>query len=335
MSYQPCTALITGGCGFIGSNFINYVFEKWPTTCFVNVDKMRDGVSETNIAEKIRHSNRYKLFKRTIRDADLLLSVFSKYQVDTVIHFAALTHVDESFNDRMGTIEENIMSMTILLETITFRFSGIKRFIHISTDEVYGESKENSLPKSEYSVLNPTNPYAASKASCEMILNAYWHSYKIPFITVRMNNVYGPNQSGLNLIPKFITLAVENKPFPLMGDGMHKRNWIHVNDCADAIKRVCEMGKIGDIYNIGTDFEITNYDVTLLIHQTVNELLQREMSEPKFETIIDRPYHDRQYCIDFIKISQELNWKAIIEFRDGLRSTVEHYVEQYFKKYAD
>ncbi|KAL3990514.1 NAD dependent epimerase/dehydratase family protein [Acanthocheilonema viteae] len=332
MSYQPSSALITGGCGFIGSNFISSMFQKWHKTRFVNIDKLTYEIRETNVAAKVRQSNRYKFFKGTIRDIDLLLRLLQDYQIDTIIHFAAITDVDKSYIDRIGTIEENTMSMTILLEVIAFQYNGIKRFVHISTDEVYGESEEGSVLKMEYSLLNPTNPYAASKACCEMILNAYWHSYKIPFVMIRMNNVYGPNQTRTKLIPKFISLAVEGKPYPLMGNGMHKRSWIYVDDCIDAIRRVCEIGKIGEIYNIGTEFEITNYDVTIMIHECVNELLKRNKTSPQFEPIIDRPYHDQRYCIDFTKISQELNWKSITSFKDGLQKTINHYLTEYYSK---
>ncbi|VDM93629.1 unnamed protein product, partial [Onchocerca ochengi] len=198
--------------------------------------------------------------------------------------------------------------------------------------EVYGEAKKGNASNAEYSALNPTNPYAASKACCEMILNAYWHSYKIPFVMVRINNVYGPNQTLSKLIPKFISLAAEGKPYPLMGDGMHTRSWIYVDDCTDAIRCVCEMGKIGEIYNIGTEFEISNYDVTVLIHQTVNELLKRKNTSPTFEPVMDRPYHDRCYCIDFTKISRELNWKSRTTFKDGLQRTIKHYLNEYYDK---
>ncbi|VDK77043.1 unnamed protein product [Litomosoides sigmodontis] len=330
MSHQPSSALITGGCGFVGSNFIGSVFEKWHTTRFINIDKLACEIRETNVAAKVRQSNRYKFFNGTIRDADLLLRLLRDYQVDTIIHFAAMTDVDKSYDDRIGTIEENIMSTTVLLEATALHYNGIKRFVHISTDEVYGESEEGSATKMEYSLLNPTNPYAASKACCELILNAYWHSYKIPFVMVRMNNIYGPNQTQTKLIPKFISLAIEGRLYPLMGDGMHKRSWIYVDDCTDAIRRVCEIGKIGEVYNIGTEFEITNYDVTLLIHQTVNELLKRNKTSPQFELTTDRPFHDRCYRIDFTKISRELNWKSTTSFEDGLRKTIKHYLGKYY-----
>ncbi|VDP13094.1 unnamed protein product [Onchocerca flexuosa] len=348
MSYQPSSVLVTGGCGFIGSNFINSIFQKWHTARFVNIDKLTYEIRETNIAVGIRQSNRYKFIKGTVRDIDLLLNLLKDYQIDTIIHFAAMTHVDKSYADRIGTIEENVISMTTLLEAAAFRYSGIKRFVHISTgsfhflhfrnisnscsDEVYGDSKKGDASNAEYSALNPTNPYAASKACCEMILNAYWHSYKIPFVMVRINNVYGPNQTLSKLIPKFISLAAEGKSYPLMGDGRHTRNWIYVDDCTDAIKCVCEMGKIGEIYNIGTEFEISNYDITMLIHQTVNELLKRKNTSPTFEPIMDRPYHDRCYCIDFTKIFRELNWKSSTTFMDGLQKTIKHYLNEYYDK---
>uniref|UniRef100_A0AAF5RY65 NAD(P)-binding domain-containing protein n=1 Tax=Wuchereria bancrofti TaxID=6293 RepID=A0AAF5RY65_WUCBA len=202
------------------------MFQKWYT--------LTHEIRETNVAAKVRQSSRYKFFKGTVRDIDLFLSLLRGYQIDTVIHFAGMTHVDKSYIDRVGSIEENIVSTTILLEAIALRYNSIKRF----------------------------------------------HSYKVPFVMVRINNVYGPNQTLSKLIPKFIWLAVEGKSYPLMGDGMHKRNWIYVDDCTNAIGRVCERGRIGEIYNIGIEFEITNYDVTVLIHQIVNELLKRNNTSP-------------------------------------------------------
>ncbi|VDM24296.1 unnamed protein product [Toxocara canis] len=334
MVIHPDAVLITGGCGFIGSNFINYVFNKWPSTSFVNIDKLEIGASEENIEEEIAQSGRYKFVHGTIQNLDLLLDVLQENKIDTVIHFAAITHVDESYNDRVGTIAENILSTTTLLEAVTFHYHSLRRFVHISTDEVYGDSGNDIAPKNEKSLLNPTNPYAASKGACELILNAYWHSYKVPYVMVRMNNVYGPRQACTKLIPKFTTLAIEGKPYPLMGDGQHTRSWMYVDDCAEAIRKVTENGRLGETYNIGTDFEKRNYDLTLQIHDMVAKLLDRERTAPKFRRIPDRPYHDRRYFIDFTKISNEMKWRCTTDFDFGLSKTIEYYVNEY-KKNAD
>ncbi|KAK0405946.1 hypothetical protein QR680_018275 [Steinernema hermaphroditum] len=320
--------LVTGGCGFIGSNFINYVFDRWSTASFVNFDKLAWGACEENIPERIRSSGRYVFIKETLLNQRAITKALKDYQIDTVIHFAAVTHVDESYSNRMGTIQENVMSTTALIEAIN---SGteVKRFVHISTDEVYGDSVNDNTPKTEESLPNPTNPYAASKAACEYIIRSYWHSYKLPYVMVRMNNVYGPRQATSKLIPKFTHLALEGKPYPLMGDGQHTRSWMFVDDCAEAILRVTEGGVLGETYNIGTDFEKSNLSLTEMIHEMVTKMTGREKRAIEFAHIADRPYHDRRYFIDFSKIREAMHWECSTPFEEGLRRTIHFYIEQH------
>ncbi|KAJ1351651.1 hypothetical protein KIN20_033007 [Parelaphostrongylus tenuis] len=252
-----------------------------------------------------------------------------------VIHFAAITHVDDSYTDRIGTIHDNIISTTSLLECIVNRnYKEVQKLVHISTDEVYGDSSDDTVPKTENSLLNPTNPYAASKAACEMVIRSYGHSYRLPYVIVRMNNVYGPRQACTKLIPKFTKLALEGKPYPLMGDGLHKRSWMYVEDCSDAIKRVAECGGLGEVYNIGTEFEITNLELTGKIHEIVGKLKKREKSSPSFMPILDRPYHDRRYHIDFSKIKKEMGWQCTTPFESGLMTTINYYVKQHKRELA-
>uniref|UniRef100_A0A0K0F3U3 dTDP-D-glucose 4,6-dehydratase n=1 Tax=Strongyloides venezuelensis TaxID=75913 RepID=A0A0K0F3U3_STRVS len=329
-NHTPKNLLVTGGCGFIGSNFINYIFDKWSETKIINFDKIAFGANEKHIEEEVKNSERYVFIKDTLCDQSSVESALKKYNIDTIIHFAAVTHVDDSYSDRIGTIQENIISTTTLLEAVN-KWGNLKRFVHISTDEVYGDSHNDSTPKSEKSLMNPTNPYAASKAACEVIVNSYHHSYKLPYVMVRMNNVYGPRQAYSKLIPKFTKLALEGSPYPLMGDGMHSRSWMYVDDCAEAIKRVTEKGKISQIYNIGTEFEKANLHLTQQIHSIVNTITQREATEPKFTYIPDRPYHDRRYYIDFSKIHGELNWSCTTPFEDGLRKTINYYVKEHME----
>lgn len=324
----PKNILITGGCGFIGSNFINYIFDNWPSARIVNLDKLATGASPHHIIEKIQNSNRYFFIKGNLINEQLVRETLKENNIDTVIHFAAITHVDESYSDRIGTIQENIISTTTLLEAIN-AYGNIKRLVHISTDEVYGDSKDDEKPKSESSLTNPTNPYAASKAACEMIVRSYHHSYKLPYVMVRMNNVYGPRQAYSKLIPKFTQLALEGKPYPLMGDGMHSRSWMYVDDCARAIQKVTEKGRLGQVYNIGTEFEKCNLHLTQMIHQQVEKILLRDASKIQFQPIPDRPYHDRRYYIDFSKINNELGWSCTIPFEEGLMKTLEYYIQEY------
>jgi len=215
--HTPKNVLITGGCGFIGSNFINYIFDRWSTARIINIDKLAIGASSDNVVEQIRDSKRYNFVHGNLLDIPLIQQILIDNQIDTVIHFAAITHVDESYDNRIGTIQENLISTTSLLESINFA-KCVKKFVHISTDEVYGDSHNDGEPKTENSLFNPTNPYAASKAACELIVQSYHHSYKLPYVMVRMNNVYGPRQAYSKLIPKFTKLAIEGKPYPLMGD---------------------------------------------------------------------------------------------------------------------
>jgi len=326
--HQPKNVLVTGGCGFIGSNFVNYIFGQWPEARFINIDKLAIGASPNNILPEIRSSGRYVFIKGNLLEQELVKATMEKFQIDTVIHFAAITHVDESYSDRIGTIQENVISTTTLLEA-TNSYGKLTRFVHISTDEVYGDSGENEEPKSEKSLPNPTNPYAASKAACEFIVRSYFHSYKLPYVMVRMNNVYGPRQAYSKLIPKFTRLALEGKPYPLMGDGMHSRSWMFVDDCAEAIRRVTESGRMGETYNIGTEFEKANRHLTEMIHAMVNKIMQRDPTEPKFAPIPDRPYHDRRYHINFSKVKEEMKWECTTPFHEGLAKTVEFYVNEY------
>ncbi|KAI6190904.1 DTDP-D-glucose 4,6-dehydratase [Aphelenchoides bicaudatus] len=326
--YTPKNLLVTGGCGFIGSNFINYVFDRWSSARVVNVDKLAVGSKEDNVVQAIRNSNRYKFIHANLLNIPLIQQILSDNQIDTVIHFAAITHVDESYENRIGTIQENVIATTSLLESINGSGCRVK-FIHISTDEVYGDSHDDKEPKTESSLFNPTNPYAASKAACELIVRSYHHSYKLPYVMVRMNNVYGPRQAYSKLIPKFTKLAIEGKAYPLMGNGLHTRSWMFVDDCAEAILRVTEQGQIAECYNIGIEFEKANLHLTQMIHQIVNKVLQREETKPQFAPIPDRPYHDRRYFIDFSKIRQTLGWECTTSFEIGLQRTIEYYIEDY------
>uniref|UniRef100_A0A914GVE2 NAD(P)-binding domain-containing protein n=1 Tax=Globodera rostochiensis TaxID=31243 RepID=A0A914GVE2_GLORO len=292
----PKKVLVTGGCGFIGSNFINYIFGKWPDASFVNLDKLAFGASPEHIVDDIRSSHRY---------------VF--------VH---------------GTIQENVIATTTLLEAINF-YGQVRRLVHISTDEVYGDSMDDATPKCEDSPLNPTNPYAASKAACEVIVRSYHHSYKLPYVMVRMNNVYGPRQAYSKLIPKFTRLALEGKPYPLMGDGMHSRSWMYVDDCAEAIRRIAERGRIGQTYNIGTEFEKCNLHLTEMLHEKVQKLMDRGASKLSFQPVADRPYHDRRYYINFTKIREELGWECTVPFDQGLAATLDYYVREYRKTHRN
>ncbi|KAL3082747.1 hypothetical protein niasHS_010549 [Heterodera schachtii] len=327
----PANVLITGGCGFIGSNFVNFAFDRWPQAKFVNLDKMAPGASEERIEKKCRNSDRYLFVKGNLTEATLIRNILTKNRIDTIVHFAALTHVDESYANPTEYMQENTVAMTVLLEAAKDH-GQLAKLVHISTDEIYGDCLNAEEPKKEQSPMEPTNPYAVSKAACELLLRSYWHSYKVPYVMVRMNNVYGPRQFRNKLVPKFVRLALEKRPFTLAGGGTPKRSWMFVEDCIDGICRVTEKAALGTVYNIGTIFELSNSEMAYRIHHIVNRLIGREEAKPRFEFVPDRPHNDLRYWIDFSKIHRELGWKCRILFEEGITKTVAYYIEEWTKE---
>jgi len=315
--------LVTGGCGFIASNFINYYLPRNPDTHIVNIDAMYYCASEDNVDEKIRNSPLYTLVKGNLCSKDLVDHVLNHFQVDTVIHFAAQSHVDNSFDGALQYTRDNVMATHILLESCR-QYGGIERFIHVSTDEVYGESMldKSEEKKTEQSVLCPTNPYAATKAAAELIAKSYYFSFKMPIIITRGNNVYGPNQYPEKLIPRFIQLLKDDKQVTIQGDGSNVRGFIHVHDVARAFERVLDAGVIGEIYNIGTD-ESEEYSVMeiarILISKVQGILPEAPVEEyNKWITYIpDRPYNDKRYYISNQKL-KDLGWDVTVDFDTGL-----------------
>jgi len=313
--------LVTGGCGFIGSNFINYYFDKNPDVNIVNLDAMYYCASEFNIKEEIRNSERYNLVKGNLCSFDLLTHVLSNYKIDTIIHFAAQSHVQNSFEDSLQYTNDNVLGTHTLLET-TRRYGKVEKFIHISTDEVYGESMivDTEEKKSESSVLCPTNPYAATKAAAELIAKSYYFSFKIPIIITRGNNVYGPNQYPEKLIPRFIELLKENKPVTIQGDGSNVRAFLHVLDVCGALECILEKGELGEIYNIGSD---DHYEYSVLeIAQKLIKLIKNTDDYNKWITYIaDRPFNDKRYYISNEKV-KNLGWEIAVDFEKGIRELI-------------
>ena len=314
--------LVTGGCGFIGSNFVNYYFNENKEVTIVNLDAMYYCASELNVNEDIRNSPRYHLIKGNLCSYDLIANILNIYQIDTIIHFAAQSHVQNSFEDALQYTHDNVQGTHTLLEACRKYGNGngkIKRFIHISTDEVYGESmiNENEEKKNENSILCPTNPYAATKAAAELIAKSYYHSFKMPIIITRGNNVYGPNQYPEKLIPLFIKLLKENKPVTIQGDGSNLRAFLHVDDVSSALDIILEKGQIGEIYNIGSD-ENTEYSVTEIAHKLIKLIKGPLVTDSEYITYIeDRPFNDKRYHISNEKLKQ-LGWQICINFEEGL-----------------
>ena len=313
--------LVTGGCGFIGSNFINYYFYKNSSVEIINIDAMYYCANETNISQEIRDSTRYKLVKGNLCSIDLLRLILETYEIDTIIHFAAQSHVQNSFDDSIQYTNDNILGTHTLLEA-SRKYGKIQKFIHISTDEVYGESmiKEDEIKKTENTILCPTNPYAATKAAAELIAQSYYFSFKMPIIITRGNNVYGPNQYPEKLIPRFIEQLQNNKPVTIQGDGTNLRAFLHVLDVCSALECVINQGLVGEIYNIGSD-EHHEYSVTEIAHKLIRLIKNTDEYDKWITYIEDRPFNDKRYHISNEKLKQ-LGWTIKVDFDKGLQELV-------------
>jgi UDP-glucose 4,6-dehydratase len=305
--FSPKNVIVTGGCGFIGSNFLNYMVPKYTDVIFHNIDKMDYCASHDNITCNTHHN--YRFYKCDINDKSFVDYILLTHSIDTIIHFAAQSHVDNSFDNSLQYTTDNILGTHTLLDC-SKRYGGIKRFIHVSTDEVYGEVDLKHDGCIEQTILNPTNPYAATKAAAEMLVNSYKHSYNMPIIITRGNNVYGPNQYPEKLIPKFIKLVKEGKKMTIHGGGATRRNFIHVFDVATAFETILQYGLVGHIYNIGTDNEYTVLDIAKLI---LERYKPGEQLKHWIEYVNDRPFNDFRYAINSDKL-KELGWKEQMPF---------------------
>lgn len=304
--------VITGGAGFIGSNFIKYILRKHPDYSILNIDKLTYAGNLENLKEIENHPN-YKFIRMDICNREIE-DVIKGY--DVIINFAAESHVDRSISEPETFLKTDIFGTFNLLEIS--RKNKIKKFIQISTDEVYGSIENGSF--TEESKLNPSNPYSASKASADLIVLSYFKTYSLPVNIIRSTNNYGPNQYPEKFIPLFIINALENKELPLYGDGMNVRDWLFVEDNCRAIEIVLHKGKDGEIYNVSAGNEKTN----LYVARKIVKLTER--SEKLIKFVKDRPGHDRRYSIVSEKI-KKLGWKPVISFDKGLEFTVKWYRE--------
>jgi len=307
--------LVTGGCGFIGSNFINYYKGKHGRAVkIVNFDKLDYCSSSDGVEHDL-------LVVGNLQDAELILRVLKDNEIDTVIHFAAQTHVDNSFGNSIEFTKDNILGTHTLLECCRV-YGGIKKFIHISTDEVYGEVGLDHDGCSEKSLLNPTNPYAATKAGAEFIARSYYYSFNMPIIITRGNNVYGPRQYPEKLIPKFIKYLMEGKLLPIQGSGETRRNFIHVLDVARAVDVILNHGLVNQIYNIGTSNE---FSVLEIAKKLVVAIKGPECDwKTLIEHVEDRNFNDYRYAIDSMAL-RELGWSETVDFEEGLKNTIDWY----------
>ncbi len=300
--------LITGGSGFIGSNFIRYWGEKYPNDALTNLDRLTYASQGSAALKK----SKVRFVKGDICDKKLVEKLMKG--METVVHFAAETHVDRSIQDSQIFLKTNVLGTQTLLEAA--RKNNVSKFIFISTDEVYGSIDKGTF--SEYSPLRPNSPYAASKASGDLLCRSYWVTYKFPVIVTRCCNNYGPAQFPEKVIPLFISNLMEDKKVPLYGKGANVREWIHVDDHASAVEQVLAKGEPGEIYNIGTGEELNNRELTKKIIAALGK------DESWIEPVQDRPGHDLRYALDSSKL-RALGWKPKTNFDEGLRQTVEWY----------
>ncbi|MBO8159219.1 dTDP-glucose 4,6-dehydratase [Thermosyntropha sp.] len=323
------TYLITGGAGFIGSNFIHYLMQKYGDEVLViNVDKLTYAGNLSNL-ENIQDRNNYFFIRADINDRKALELVFNKYKPDIVINFAAESHVDRSINYPRIFTYTNISGTQVLLD-YALKYS-VSKYVQISTDEVYGSLGEQGF-FTEKSLLKPSSPYSASKASADLMVEAYYKTYGLPVNITRCSNNYGPFQSPEKLIPLVIEHALNNKPVPVYGNGMNIRDWIFVKDHCRAVDYIANQAKAGEIYNIGANCEMENIRLIRLIIDLLKELLpyddkRRIMINYDLITFVeDRKGHDFRYAVDSRKIRDDLGWRPEVSFEEGIRLTIEWYL---------
>jgi dTDP-glucose 4,6-dehydratase len=328
--------LITGGAGFIGSNLIKYWMNKYNSDLIVNLDKLTYA-SNLGYLDEISSNNNYEFVQVDISNKKDLNNIINFYQPDYVIHLAAESHVDNSITAPERFIYSNIVGTFHLLESCLhlWRKKGClqqSRFIHVSTDEVYGSLYDNSSLFSELSPILPSSPYSASKAASDHLVQSYWKTYKLQTIITRCSNNFGPNQHDEKFIPTIIRSALYHKNIPIYGDGKNIRDWLYVLDHCRAIDLVFHNGKVGEIYNIGANNEWRNIDLVMKICSLLNEMVGKG---PKgdYKNLItfvkDRLGHDYRYAIDSSKLQSELGWYPIYDFDQSLRSTIEWYINKY------
>lgn len=306
--------LITGGAGFIGSNFVRLILEQHLDYEVLNLDKLTYAGNLENLAGLDQNPN-YRFVKGDICDSDLVNSIMSE-GVGAVVNFAAESHVDRSILEASEFVRTNIQGTLVLLEA--GRKHKVQRYVQISTDEVYG-SLGSVGAFTETTPLAPNSPYAASKASADLLVRSYYKTHGFPAIITRCSNNYGPYQFPEKFIPLLVSNALADLPIPIYGDGLYVRDWIHVRDHCSAIDKVLHQGKIGEVYNIGARQEKPNLEIARLILTALGN------SKSILSHVQDRPGHDRRYAIDPLKIETELNWRPEISFYDGLMQTIEWY----------
>ena len=313
--------LVTGGSGFIGCNFIEYMLKTYPNYEVINLDLLTyAGCLENNGA--VQDYPQYRFIHGDIRDREFIFELFEKEQFDWVVNFAAESHVDRSIEDTSSFLTTNVLGTQVLMDAC--RCYGVKRFHQVSTDEVYGDLLlEDDTLFTEMLPLKASSPYSASKASSDLLALSYWRTFKLPVTISRCSNNYGPFQFPEKLIPLMILKAMKNEKLPVYGTGENIRDWLHVWDHCQAIDFILHKGRIGEVYNVGGNNEYSNLTIVKLILDELGK------SYELIEFVKDRPGHDLRYAIDSSKIKYELGWEPLYTFEDALRSTISWYVDKF------
>ena len=313
------TLLVTGGCGFIGSHFVRLILRERPTWRVINVDKLTYAGNLDNLVDVApqHEASAYRFVRADIADPQEINALFQSEAIKAVVNFAAESHVDRSLLDSSPFMRTNVEGTRILLDA-SLRY-GIHRFFQVSTDEVYGSLGPTEPPFTEESPLQPNSPYAASKASADLLARAYYRSFGLPVLVTRCGNNYGSYQFPEKFLPLFITNALDDQPLPLYGDGQNIRDWIHVHDHVRALLRVLEAGVPGEIYNVGVGQQETNR----VMAERILAILKKPPSLIHY--VKDRPGHDRRYALNVAKMRKELGWEPLTSLEEGLQATVDWY----------
>jgi dTDP-glucose 4,6-dehydratase len=328
--------LVTGGCGFIGSNFIRQLLqEKGANGRVVNLDKLTYAGNPANLAD-VAGDARYVFVKGDIADEALVARILSENAIDAVVNFAAESHVDRSIDSPEPFIQTNVVGTLRMLNAVRRHWAGLKgpardgfRFLHVSTDEVYGSLSPAAPAFTEETAFAPNSPYAASKAASDHLVRSFGHTYGLPTLTTNCSNNYGPFHFPEKLFPLVILNALEGRPLPIYGDGQQVRDWLYVGDHCRAITTVLARGRTGETYNVGGLNEMANLEAVKLICSLLDRKSPRKDGKPyaaQIEYVADRPGHDRRYAIDCSKLQRELNWSPAESFATGLAKTVDWYL---------
>ena len=325
------TILVTGGAGFIGSNYIHYVLTRYSDINVINLDKLTYAGNLENL-RTVEKDPRYRFVKGDIVDKELVDGLFQEYDIDAVVNFAAESHVDRSIQDPEVFVRTNVLGTVNLIEVAKRHwetengFKPSKKFLQISTDEVYGSLGDTGY-FTEKTPLDPHSPYSASKAAADLLVKSYYDTYRMPINITRCSNNYGPYQFPEKLIPLMIHNALQKKALPIYGDGLNVRDWLYVEDHCRAIQLVLEDGLVGEVYNIGGHNERTNLHIVRTIIAFLREHVDDGITESLIEHVEDRKGHDRRYGIDPQKIGEQLGWRPDISFEEGIKRTIKWYLD--------